>query len=252
MTLAAKHKQKGISAVLWSILYLSQVTSTLQHSTHFSLIASFPNIMAHSVSVYSKLTRNFAKHGLYVMPIFLFYLFIFFCANLGLYFCQTASSPKGRLSLISLTITIFLVSTNVLVWQNYRKLWAVAMFSEWPLLNGFLSDLFSDLNSIVKYDHTPSWSNAVFHPVVSLSGSLRQLKLTARKIVSSPHTITSASLPSPSLQAPHSRVFISPVLPLPLCSTTLISSHETSMWNVVRWLSLTQCHSIPSFLCLLF
>lgn len=128
------------------------------------------------------------------------------------------------------------------------------MFSEWPVLNAFFSDLFSDLSSIVKYDHTSSWSNAVFHPqaIVSLSGSLRQLKLTTRKIVSSPHAVTSASLPSPSLQAPHSRVFISPVLPLPLCSTTLISSHETSMWNVVRWLSLTRCHSIPSFLCLLF
>lgn len=57
--------------------------------------------------------------------------------------------------------------------------------------------------------------------------------------------------PLPRPQAPTSRVFISLLLPLPLRSTTLISSHETSMWNAVGRLCLTPCRSIRSFLCLL-
>lgn len=83
---------------------------------------------------------------------------------------------------------------------------------------------------------------------MSFPGSLWQLKPTSRQIVSSPHTITSSSFPSPRPTSPYSRVFLSPLLPLPLCCTTLISSHETSLWNVVRWLRLTRCHFIPNSL----
>lgn len=162
-----------------------------------------------------------------------------------LIFVSTSPFEIGLISLslhLLLERTVLPVSTCLesWIWPNVTRVGACALV--WWNLD-------SQCCEVQPVAHTLEPDARLQPPaLVSLSGSLCQFKLTSRQIVSSPHGI---ALPFHKPLFP-GYLYPPPILPLPLCTTTRISSHETSMWNVVGRLRLTPCHSLRSFLCLLY